>query len=438
MSVMFISPSPPKRRARGFTEAIAVAAPAPQSEGVLLPCPVCGQTTDSLKEYHYIRWCVYWVLGSWKQEVAYRACPQCMRQFLWSRCLLNALPANVAWLLGFLPRALYLIRDSYRPGHSLAVQRWYGISQDEPKGETTSPLARAMGKGVVEPAAAAHPYAATLGPPALIPARLTPWSWWAFTKGFVVTLAIGAGAIFVGAVVTNKTNNPLPLVGGLIGGIFSLFLAPYYGKQNVRKTGYRAAIAQYTEAIGRDPSDARTLINRANVYRMLATEYAWPQMTRRICRHALADYDEAIRLAPNEPDAHVGRVNALGFEQAIAEYTETIRLDPNNAVAYCARATAYNGLAQSNGSIADATEAIRLAPDLYLGYDARGFGFWHRGNASRAQTDYLQAVADFSEAIRLNPNALDCYLGRAQAYRALGEVKLAAADEDSVRAGQGR
>jgi hypothetical protein len=101
---------------------------------------------------------------------------------------------------------------------------------------------------------------------------------------------------------------------------------------------------------------------------------------------------------------------------------------------------------------------IRLAPQRFLGHDARGYGYLQRGNfnvivkllgiawmlatlgilrrdrfdwrtPTGTMADFEQAVRDFTEAIRLNPQAWDCYQGRAQAYRALGEPAKAADDE---------
>jgi tetratricopeptide (TPR) repeat protein len=253
----------------------------------------------------------------------------------------------------------------------------------------------------------------------------------------LVVLALGAGAIFVGAKVTSITNNPMALVGGIIAGLFSLFYAPYYGIKAIRKAEHRAAIAEITRKIGADPNDAVAYFDRGLLYLKLAMEYSWPQMLRRAAAKAIPDFDQAIRLAPNYPAAYVSRVNTFAMMgqlmEVIAEYTDVIQRDPNQALAICARATAWNGLYQPDRSIPDATEAIRLAPDLYLGYDARGYGYWHRGNRTRARADYEQAIADFTEAIRLHPGALDCYHGRAQVYRALGDQGKAALDFAAVR-----
>ena len=49
-------------------------------------------------------------------------------------------------------------------------------------------------------------------------------------------------------------------------------------------------------------------------------------------------------------------------DKAIAEYNEAIRLDPNNAVAYVDRGIAWKAKNEQDKAIADFTEAIRIDP----------------------------------------------------------------------------
>jgi hypothetical protein len=92
-------------------------------ENAILDCPACGRPTDSLKQYRYVDWCVFFLAGAVWQGVVLRACPACMRQLIWRRCLVNAVPAHLAWLAGLLPWGLGLIAASHRPGHSRWVVR---------------------------------------------------------------------------------------------------------------------------------------------------------------------------------------------------------------------------------------------------------------------------------------------------------------------------
>lgn len=89
----------------------------------LLACPTCGRLTDSLKQYRYVNWCVYLFAGAIWQMGVYRACPECMRQHIWRKCLINVIPANFLWLVGLLPWASVLVVCSYRLGHSRRVIR---------------------------------------------------------------------------------------------------------------------------------------------------------------------------------------------------------------------------------------------------------------------------------------------------------------------------
>ena len=81
------------------------------------------------------------------------------------------------------------------------------------------------------------------------------------------------------------------------------------------------------------------------------------------------------------------------YDQAIADCTEAIRLDPAFSEAYDVRAAAYKYIAANDQAIADYTALILLNPDAY----------WHRcrGDFYREMADYDKAIADYTEAIRL-------------------------------------
>jgi tetratricopeptide (TPR) repeat protein len=291
----------------------------------------------------------------------------------------------------------------------------------------------------------------------------------AFHKVLRIILGLGVcGAILLGAIflvlalVLIKEGKLFEFLRALAGGCVSLLVAWLLGKglRKARKRAHDLAVAEHAQALRLDPATPIIHHNRG-VACHAQGDYA----------RAIAHFDAAIRLDPTMPQAYVGRVNAYGaigqFDRVLAEYTEALQRDPTNALAYCARATAYNGLGLFDRSIPDAGEAIRLDPPLYLGYDARAYGYLQQGSfnwilkllatifllaslgflrrdhfAGRTRTgsraDYEQALADFTEAIRLNPTAWDCYQGRARVYRALGERDKAGEDEARVRAGTGR
>ena len=135
----------------------------------------------------------------------------------------------------------------------------------------------------------------------------------------------------------------------------------------------------------------------------------------------------AARYAP----AYAGRGEAYGerrdFEHAVAAYNEAIRLDPKYAPAYAGRGLTYHLRGDLDHAIADYSAALQLEPRLY-------FAYYQRGVAYVAESDNNRAIADFTQAIKLNPRFPDAFAKRALAYRANGDEAHAEADlKEAVR-----
>jgi tetratricopeptide (TPR) repeat protein len=79
---------------------------------------------------------------------------------------------------------------------------------------------------------------------------------------------------------------------------------------------------------------------------------------------AIADYTEAIRRDPQDTTAYYNRGNAYRckgeFDHAIADYTEVIRLDPKHPFAYCVRGFAYENKGDLDRAIADYKAALAV------------------------------------------------------------------------------
>ncbi len=90
---------------------------------------------------------------------------------------------------------------------------------------------------------------------------------------------------------------------------------------------------------------------------------------------AIADFDSAIRLTPDDTIAYNNRGAAkyhLGqHSAAIVDYDTTIRLKPDDAIAYNNRGAAKYHLGQHSASIADYDTTIRLKPDYADPYNNR-------------------------------------------------------------------
>src|SRR6266567_2808458 len=92
--------------------------------------------------------------------------------------------------------------------------------------------------------------------------------------------------------------------------------------------------------------------------------------------------------------------------------------------AYESRCAAYNDGKASDYAIADCTQAILREPT------ARGYS--NRGNAYYVKGDNDNAIADYSQATRLNPKDATAFNNRGNAYYANGDHERAIADYNQV------
>ena len=84
------------------------------------------------------------------------------------------------------------------------------------------------------------------------------------------------------------------------------------------------------------------------------------------------------------------------YDHAIADYNEAIRLNPKNSIAYNNRGNAYDDKGDLAHAIADYNEAIRLNPKYDQAYENRGVAYLYSGNLAKA-------LADVSQASKLDP-----------------------------------
>jgi tetratricopeptide (TPR) repeat protein len=118
-------------------------------------------------------------------------------------------------------------------------------------------------------------------------------------------------------------------------------------------------------------------------------------------------------------------------DSAIAACTraiETAKLSKRyKAVAYTSRGVEWRTKGQLDRAIADHTQAIKLDPNL-------SEAFYNRGNAYGDKGDNDRAIADYDQAIRLNPRFPGAFNNRGQARRQKGDT--AGGDADIARAKQ--
>lgn len=95
------------------------------------------------------------------------------------------------------------------------------------------------------------------------------------------------------------------------------------------------------------------------------------------------------------------------------------------AIAYFGRGNAYNETGQYDLAIADYSQAIQLNPNYVEAFDNRGQTYY-----DKAQYDL--AIADYNQAIRIKPDFADAYTNRGVAYVGEGQLDLAIADYNTA------
>jgi protein O-mannosyl-transferase len=137
-------------------------------------------------------------------------------------------------------------------------------------------------------------------------------------------------------------------------------------------------------------------------------------------------YDAALEVGPH----HVTYNNrgtayrATGDRRhALADFNAAIRSKPDYAAAHVNRAAVWIDLGKYAEAVADCTRAVELDPQNANAYNNRGNAFSSRGDLDRA-------IADYSAAIKLNPGRALYYNNRAAARFRLQQPVLAKADLD--------
>jgi tetratricopeptide (TPR) repeat protein len=95
----------------------------------------------------------------------------------------------------------------------------------------------------------------------------------------------------------------------------------------------------------------------------------------------------------------------------------------HRAVAVFNRGVLYQAQGALGQAVADYDQALALDPSL-------GPALAARGSAEFARADYARAAADYGLAIRVSPGAAEAWVGRGAARLALGQTAAGLADND--------
>ena len=148
-------------------------------------------------------------------------------------------------------------------------------------------------------------------------------------------------------------------------------------------------------------------------------------------KRAIADYDAAIVLAPQDPVLHLNRGVAKIHDgrpaDAIPDYEIALRLKPDWHLPYFDRAVALGDLGQRAAALKDFERAIRLKPDdawIYVG----------QGDVLAASGNLARALAAYDKALALRPELDDPRAKRAAVLLRLDRPAEALPELDRVLA----
>ena len=125
----------------------------------------------------------------------------------------------------------------------------------------------------------------------------------------------------------------------------------------------------------------------------------------------------------------VNRNRVFPTDTAIRGCTAVIqsgREDQRNlAIAFNNRGLAYYGKGDYETAIADLTQAVKLDPDYADAFQSRASAYSDKG-------DHAHAIADYDQSIRLNSHNPIAYNNRCDEQLIVGQVKAALADCDEA------
>jgi serine/threonine protein kinase/Tfp pilus assembly protein PilF len=196
--------------------------------------------------------------------------------------------------------------------------------------------------------------------------------------------------------------NPLIVVGGIAGLVVI------------------GLIVLFATGVMRDFGFAPTTTSAAGYVRQGQTDFANGNYDK-----ALAAYNQALSLDPNDVSAYVGRGNVYArqnkLDLALADYSKAVDLAPKDAIAFVDRGNVYARQNKLDLALADYTKAIGIASRDTSAYT-------DRGNVYVRQNKLDLALADFTKAIDVDPNDASAYVSRGNVYKTQGQTSLSLAD----------
>ncbi len=139
---------------------------------------------------------------------------------------------------------------------------------------------------------------------------------------------------------------------------------------------------------------------------------------------AIKYYDKALKINKYVSDIYddraLAKIAIADYTGAIADEDSAIKLNSKVSYYYLGRGWAKYKLNKLTEAIKDFDSSIVIQSDPQA-YSDRGLAYFD-------SKEYLKAIADFSEALRIAPLSKQCYYHRALSYKALNKIDEACLD----------
>ena len=208
------------------------------------------------------------------------------------------------------------------------------------------------------------------------------------------------------------------------------------GAAHGAKQDFDQAIEDFSRVLALEPRSAYAFADRAGMYRLNGQHDA-----------AIRDYGEAIRLNPAFGEAILNRALTLAgtsrCAEAIGDFTRAIELfeqepgtgtrtgtgtwNPLRAVALVDRGVCHEKSGRDDLAVKDYSAHLELDPRSQYGLELRGSLHF------RAK-QYDRALADFGQALIVNPSSPAALYGRGVAKRMTGDVRGGDEDIETAKA----
>lgn len=202
--------------------------------------------------------------------------------------------------------------------------------------------------------------------------------------------------------------------------------APYYLEVGIAHYTYdddtEPAIKKYNEAIELDP-------NLQHAYQRRAKAYS----DNNDFENALADYNRALELDPLDIYTYVYRgmmyKKQYKLQEAVNDFNKALVYFPEDDFIYYHRGMTYDLLKDERSALNDFSTCIRLYPE---GRYAFGDAYSYRGDLRLKRGEFGGAIADYTQAIQIDPASTEHYTKRGDAHKGIGELEKARKDYEAA------